>query len=178
MLKIRVASLPQAQSKSKDWADAVVSLIDPDLETLSIFGETDHLVVHMHDTQVITDPWSPKIEDVQQVFDFCQSHQNILVHCHGGISRSTAMSIGLLVRDGVSVVDAVNLVHFWSPNMSPNYLILAHVDSILNLSGTLVPAVKQVMATFPQDMMLWCQECQIHFKDEDGHYCPGNHWKP
>lgn len=171
-MRVRVASLPRALSQSQDWADRVVSLVDPNTELPNF--HTFNLVVPMHDTEVVSDPWSPKLEDVRQVFDFSLKYLNILVHCQGGISRSTAMAIGLLIRDGVSVVDAVTQIHDQSPNMAPNYLILAHVDTLLNLGGTLVPAVKQVMATFPQDMQLWCDQCQIHFTDGDN--CPGKHW--
>ena len=120
-MQVRVASLATAWELAESWADKVVSLVDPNTDLPNF--PMPHLVVHMHDTEVITDPWSPKRDDIAQVFNFCQPEDKVVVHCEGGISRSTAMSIGLLVRDDVSIADSVSQVHSQSPRMAPNLLI-------------------------------------------------------
>lgn len=172
---LRVGSLARSEMLAKDWADRVVSLVDLCTE-LPIFAQANHLIIRMSDTEVFTDPLSPRLEDVKEVFDFCLPHQNILVHCIGGISRSTAMSIGLLVRDGISMVDAVKQVHDQSPRLFPNKLILQHIDQLLNMKGKFVADVQAAIAAIPpQPMMLWCDKCKEHF--EDGNNCQGKHFQ-
>jgi predicted protein tyrosine phosphatase len=173
--QVRVSSLARAEELSKDWADRVVSLVAPDTE-LPKFS-TFHLSIPMHDTEVITDMWSPKIQDIQKVLDFCPPHSNIVVHCFAGVSRSSAVGISLLVRDGFSIVEAVDQVHVYSPNMAPNKLILRHMDTLLHRQGTLVAGVLTAVSMLPKDLILWCAECNIHFKDEDGHDCPSGSWQ-
>ena len=170
-MKVRVSSLGQAEEQAKDWADRVISLIDPGQELPNF--HTWHLIIRCEDVQILTDPWSPKLQDIKSVFDFCQPADNVLIHCAAGIPRSTAMAIGLLIGDGLSVVDACKQVHQQRPNMSPNKLILQHIDTYLNLGGTLVSQVQEVMNTLPKDLWLWCDTCKKYFIDsEEPHGCP------
>jgi predicted protein tyrosine phosphatase len=173
--QVRVSSLARAEELSKDWADRVVSLVAPDTE-LPKFS-TFHLSIPMHDTEVITDFWSPKLSDIQKVLDFCPPHSNVVCHCYAGLSRSTATSIGLLVRDGASIEDAVHQVWTQSPNMFPNKLILRHMDSLLHMNGSLVSGVLTAVSMLPKDLILWCAECNLYFKDADGHLCPSGSWQ-
>lgn len=171
-MQVRVSSLAQALSQAQGWADRVVSLVMPD-EGLPDF-RTWHLKVWMDDTTIPSDFWAPKLDDIKRVFDFCQKYDNVMIHCVGGISRSTAMGIGLLVRDGMPVSDATLLVADQRPNLAPNKLILQHIDTHLRLGGTLITQVQSVLDTLPKDLMLWCDKCKIHFVD--GNNCPGGHW--
>lgn len=173
-MKVRVASLATAEELAKDWADRVVSLVGPNVELPNF--RTWHHIIRCNDVESVTDMWAPRLDDVRLGFDFCQPADNVLVHCEGGISRSTAFSIGLLVRDGLSIPDAVEDVHQQSLRMGPNSLILQHCDVILQLDGLLVSQVNTIVSAYPKDMTLWCAECKVHFLD--GQNCPGKHWLP
>jgi predicted protein tyrosine phosphatase len=173
---VRVSSLALAEEQAKDWATFVVSLVDPELEELPNFQANFTMSIVMRDVEVISDAWSPKFEDIVGVFQLVQPQDHVLVHCHGGISRSTALGIGLLISDGVSITNAVHQVHQMRPNLAPNKLILQHIDRHLNLGGTLNKQVQDVLDTLPKDLWLWCHDCQLHFKDADGHDCPTGGW--
>jgi predicted protein tyrosine phosphatase len=170
--QVRVSSLALAEELSKDWADRVVSLVAPDTE-LPKFS-TFHLSIPMHDTEVITDFWSPKLSDIQKVLDFCPPHSNVVCHCYAGVSRSSATAIGIMVKNGVSINDAVKLAHIDSPNMAPNKLILKHIDVLLGMRGEFVFNVQKSVSLLPKDLILWCDICQVHFVD--GNNCPAKHW--
>src|SRR5271154_856074 len=106
--KLIVSSLQRAVVCASDIAaTTVVSLVDPGTP-LPVFGDhvVNHIIRRMNDTEVATDPFSPMMDDVVAVFDFVKHDDNVLVHCEGGISRSTAIAIGLLIRRGTSIVDA------------------------------------------------------------------------
>lgn len=174
-MQVRVSSMSQAEELGKDWADFAVSLIDPDTRELPKFDSaTLHMSIVMEDTEIASDPWSPKLGDIAAIFLLADTKDRILVHCHGGISRSTAVGVGLLIADGMSVEEAVRTVHLQRPNMSPNKLILKHVDTHLSMGGTLVQQVQKVLDTFPKDLELWCDKCKVHFRDGDN--CPGKHF--
>lgn len=171
---VRISSIIRAWELAQDWSDKVVSLVDPDQE-LPTF-QVPHLIVHMHDTEVITDPWSPKADDIVRVFDFVGKCDKVLVHCFGGISRSVAIGLGLLVSDGMSVQDALIQAHDDSPNMAPNKLILQLIDDHLKMDGKFITAVNTGVAHLPKDLWLWCSDCKINFKDADGHICSSDNW--
>lgn len=173
-MRVRVASLASAQELAQGWADRVVSLVDAHTELPDF--QVPHLVVRMNDTDILTDPLSPKRDDIQRVMDFCQPGDRVVVHCEGGISRSTAIGIGLFVRDGMSVPEAVKAVYQQSPNMGPNMLILLHLEDVLQLDRLLVRQVSKVLDGLPRGMWLWCSQCQEHFID--GQNCSGRHWEP
>lgn len=164
-MKVVVSSLMMALELSQE-CDKVISLVDPD-EVLPDF-HLPHLVVHMHDTEVAADSWSPKLDDIIRVFDFVDKDDRVLVHCYAGISRSTAMGLGLLVSAGVSVQDALTHVHADRPNMSPNKLILRLIDDHLQMCGKFISDMNVGISTLTQDLWLWCNDCKIHFKDNEG----------
>jgi predicted protein tyrosine phosphatase len=175
-MQVRVSPLAGAEELAQGWANMVVSMIGPDVSPIPTFDahpEPVHMILIMEDTEVITDQWSPKYEDIAMLFSIADGKENVLVHCEGGISRSTAVGLGLLVSDGMSVEDAVKEIHRQSPNMAPNKLILHHIDRYLHLGGHLTKQVQEVMNTLPKDLTLWCAECQVHFVDGE-HQCP--HW--
>lgn len=174
-MQIRVTNLQDAIAQANGWATRVISIVDPKTH-LPDFTHVDHLVIRCNDVEVFTDPWAPKLDDVRQALDFVRDTDKVLVHCEGGISRSTAYAIGLLVRSGMKTSDAVIHIHDQRPNMWPNKLILSLFDYHLRLGNTLVGQVQDVMNSLPKDMMLWCNECQTHFLDGQGHNCVGGHW--
>lgn len=170
---VRVSSLALAKELANGWADKVVSLVDASTELPKF--DVPHLILRMADTEVATDLWAPQQSDIDRAFTFAGKCGSVLVHCEGGISRSPAMGIGLLVSAGMSPTDALIQIHATRPNIHPNKLILSLCDTHLHMSGALVQEVQQVMSTLPKDLQLWCHECQTYFIDGQG--CPGDHWQ-
>ena len=175
---IRVSNIMSAQDIAIDMnADAIVSIIDHDIISPTFDNRPLHLVKNFIDTEIHTDMFAPVQDDIDHIFDFVLNRDfplKTLVHCQGGISRSVATGIGLWIARGMSVDNAVRLVHADRPNLAPNRLVLQLIDNLLGLNNTLVKDVSNVLNTIPKDLMLWCDKCKFHFVD--GNNCKGNHF--
>lgn len=70
--------------------------------------------------------------------------RHLLVHCHMGISRSTASMILLLAqaRPDLSAEDIVSEVVRIRPRAWPNLLLIRHGDDLLSRRGALVDAAR------------------------------------
>ena len=67
------------------------------------------------------------------------SNGNTLIHCHGGISRSTAAGIIFMMTCNakLSIEDAFDCIMSIRPQAWPNELILYYADEIMGLNGLL-----------------------------------------
>jgi predicted protein tyrosine phosphatase len=63
------------------------------------------------------------------------------VHCHQGISRSTAASIGVLLQHGMTAQNAYNHVAKLRDILLPNGLIIRMLDEKFGLNGELVDLI-------------------------------------
>ena len=89
-------------------------------------------------------PKKQQIEEIIKIFKEHDMHKkSVLVHCRAGISRSTAIAIGLLIVSGKSVSEAFEQIHIIRDCLWPNDTILKHFDDILGLNGELVKFDKE-----------------------------------
>jgi predicted protein tyrosine phosphatase len=77
----------------------------------------------------------PKRGDVRRVIRFYESTKaeatGYVVHCWGGISRSTAVALGLLYLETGSEDEAARLLRAMRPQAGPHRLIARHFDAEL-----------------------------------------------
>lgn len=142
MFDIRITDIKEAViSAGRGWSEATVSLVDPDI--LHGFPTWhNHLIVGFDDVE---QDWgrykAPTIEDIQLILDFTKNQKNqdckLLVHCHAGISRSTAMAMAIWVQQGMTPPMAAIEVKKIRHQTFPNSLIAKYADIILNLHGRL-----------------------------------------
>lgn len=104
--------------------DVIVSIVCPDDDSIKPINE-NHLVVKMWD---IDKPLEnkfrkyepPSYEDCSKVISFidnflcenidsCGTNINILVHCDAGISRSSAIALGILWRYSSNIFDSITI---------------------------------------------------------------------
>jgi predicted protein tyrosine phosphatase len=83
----------------------------------------------------------PEKENVQDLLDFTNDWDQtkpIIIHCHMGISRSTATSLGVMCKyDKENLTKNVEKLKEIAPHASPNKLMTRYVDDILGLDNTL-----------------------------------------
>lgn len=91
------------------------------------FGHPNHLVQSFGDVD-----WrcrqAPTEDDVRAITEFGRDNEEILVHCHAGMSRSTSTSIGILLARNVEAEIAVAKlaeIHPYRRAFIPNRLIIA-----------------------------------------------------
>ena len=73
-------------------------------------------------------------------------HSNIVVHCHAGVSRSSAMAWLILIKLGMDYKEAFTLLYKQHPNIWPNKVILGIGGAILKLPPEFNEFVSQVDA--------------------------------
>ena len=90
-------------------------------------------------------------EIIDRVLDFAHSFvarfgddSSLLVHCHEGISRSSAMAIAIYTSLYNEVNKAVARGTHQRPQAVPNVEVIRQTDALLNLSGELYDAVSSV----------------------------------
>ena len=134
-------------------ASHVVSILDPDHpvpEAFGAFGEHEKLELRFDD--IIEDTagkHAPDLADIQQILAFGRrlmtapkSARHLLVHCHAGISRSTAAMALILAQalPGQPADAAIGLVHGLREKAWPNLRMIEIGDALLQRNGTLIDA--------------------------------------
>lgn len=131
----------------------VLSILDPDCpEPEALRGYEPHrrLELRFHD---IIDPAPdcvmPRQEDVERLLlfgrelaDAAAAGAHLLVHCHAGISRSTAAAALILVqaRPARPAGEALTAIAAMRPRAWPNLRILELGDALLDRGGEIVAA--------------------------------------
>lgn len=65
-------------------------------------------------------PTAAQLDEVAGLIETIRSKRPVYVHCAGGFGRATTMAVALLVRDGVPVDEAIELVRRARPEMVLN----------------------------------------------------------
>jgi predicted protein tyrosine phosphatase len=96
--------------------------------------------IRMHDHEIDSDIDSPNFHHVYDILYFCSTlkqDDNILVHCHAGISRSTAAALIIMFNLSRDIDKCVEILTNIRPQASPNRLLCRIADDILG-SGTII----------------------------------------
>lgn len=82
-------------------------------------------------------------DQVEEALRFGRGRENLLVHCQAGVSRSTAMAIGLVAdRMGSDrEAESIALVFSAMPFAVPNLLVVRFSDMVLGRGGRLLQAL-------------------------------------
>jgi len=137
-----VRSLVEAEKECFDY-DAVLTAGPNKYEVA--FGHPVHKIVEFRDSTHISSG-GPTMDDVLEMLDFGINVPKLLVHCHAGISRSTAMAWGIAIGNGVDAEEAIFSLKKAQPTnklgfvlrphnqrpFSPNGLIVHHLQEIFN----------------------------------------------
>ncbi|RKZ40080.1 MAG: hypothetical protein DRQ41_09840 [Gammaproteobacteria bacterium] len=163
MFELKITSLNQAVSLSRKWATYTISLLDPGIEGY----ESIKIPVASHgqklrryyfnditpseiwnelsyDTENMKMVTSEQIQDILEFTTSLVSSDKLLVHCHAGISRSTAVACGVLCQHGLSPEEAIKHVLSVREQAFPNKYILKLFDEILGLENQLVVAHREI----------------------------------
>ncbi|HEX9489528.1 MAG TPA: protein-tyrosine-phosphatase [Stellaceae bacterium] len=129
----------------------VLSILDPgfpDPEAFGAFGEHERLDLRFHDIiDELPDLRLVQREDVEALLRFGrdlmrQPRAHLLVHCHMGISRSTAAMALILTqaRPDRPASEALAEVRRIRPRIWPNLRVIELGDELLGRGGELVAA--------------------------------------
>lgn len=138
--RILIVNIEEAAELAAEF-DAVITAGPLAEEVAEYFTHPDHLVVEFHDTLVRS--WGgPSRADVRTILEFAATRvdRSILIHCHAGMSRSTATAIAILTSWGMTPEAAFEHARTARPEDAieerrafiPNALLLSHADAILD----------------------------------------------
>jgi predicted protein tyrosine phosphatase len=159
--KITVCGIDELAGHCDGKVSHVLSILDPEWpvpEAFGAFGEHAKLELRFHD--IIDEPnadmIAPGREHVAQLLSFGhglsqepQADAHLLVHCHAGVSRSTA-SMALILAQALPDVAANRVLEEVlriRPQAWPNLRILELGDAQLNRRGELVAAAAGIYRT-------------------------------
>ncbi len=118
--------------------DAVITA-GPEAHEVSGWDHPNHLVISFDD---VTDPRysdAPRLEQIKRIVEWgAKQEGSLLVHCHAGISRSTACAWGIAIAKGFDAKEALETLAEMHPDeggwgqrtFRPNPLIVKHLETI------------------------------------------------
>jgi predicted protein tyrosine phosphatase len=135
---------------------AVVSILDPgtpEPAELAKLARKDRLTLRFHD---INEPQpemiAPEIAHIEALLDFAgaragRDDDHVLVHCHMGVSRSTAAAVTLLLQAHPEASDEAALAQILRirPQAWPNARMIAFADGLLRRDGRLIEALDRFL---------------------------------
>jgi predicted protein tyrosine phosphatase len=149
--RITVCGIAELASHSAVGVTHVLSILDPgfpDPDAFGAFGEHERLDLRFHDiTEERSGMRLPEREDVAALLRFGRElergpNAHLLVHCHMGISRSTASMALILAqaRPDRPAAEAVAEVRRIRAQIWPNLRLIEIGDELLGRKGELVAA--------------------------------------
>lgn len=110
----------------------------PDQDEVN-FGFENHRVWTFHDSDNVT--YGPQLYQVEEMVFWGANQKDLLVHCHAGMSRSTATAWGVAIARGINAYDALVSLREAHPQeigeneqrwFCPNALLVEHLQTIFN----------------------------------------------
>lgn len=155
--KITICGIDELHGFADSKITHVLSILDPgepEPKAFGRFAEHAHLELRFHDVIETSVPGydPPQLHHVEALLDFgrnmirdaSQEPAHLLVHCHMGISRSTAAAALLLAEASPdrSAPDIMAEIARIRSKAWPNLLMIELGDFLLGLNGKLVQAVR------------------------------------
>jgi predicted protein tyrosine phosphatase len=158
---LTICGLEELEGHSDGRVTHVLSILDPDWPDPESFGRWDRhhrLTLRFHDIiEPVAGQILPEREHVEQVLAFADdlaadAHErqegHLLIHCHMGISRSTAAMTMLLAQaypdeDEASLIGRLTSIR---PQAWPNLRMIGFADEILRRGGRLTEEVSRLHA--------------------------------
>jgi predicted protein tyrosine phosphatase len=153
---LTICGLDELDYQSAQGVTHVLSILDPDWPEPPAFRAYDpHLrtTLYFHDAiEAAPGVVLPAVSDVEAILAFGRDLGgdlgHLLIHCHAGISRSTAAMTMILAEafpheSEDSIIDRVTQIR---PQAWPNSRMIGFADQLLGRDGRLIAAVNKIYA--------------------------------
>jgi predicted protein tyrosine phosphatase len=150
-----IDELPDQQARA---VTHVLSLLDPawpEIDAFQSYGAHHRTTLHFNDIiEPVAGKVMPTSDDVARILAFGadldrpldgNNQGHLLVHCHMGVSRSTAAMLSLLAQTNASAAEDELFQHLRSirPQAWPNSLMIRYADDHLDRGGRLTQALRR-----------------------------------
>ena len=151
--RITVCGLAELCEHAAEGVSHVLTIVDPgfpDPDDFREYGPHRRTVWRFHDiVHDGKDVVAPGIDDIAAILAFgdrsrIDAVEHLLIHCHLGISRSTAAAAILLTQHSPGREDeAFTHLRTIRPQSWPNSRMIALADTLLDRDGALVAAMRR-----------------------------------
>jgi predicted protein tyrosine phosphatase len=153
--ELTVCGLDELDGHSDRGVSHVLSILDPgwpEPEAFDNFDPHSRATFHFHDAiEPAPGVVSPEKADIEAMLAFGRDAgdvSHLLIHCHAGISRSTAAMLMILAQAHPqeaedAIVDRLLRIR---PQAWPNSRMVAFADELLSRDGRLLAAVSRIYA--------------------------------
>lgn len=162
--RFRVSCLPKAAIVAEEWgATHVISLIDPAIgpEHVPEIRGAEHIVARLRD-QETAEVTSHFPEIIESLFETIRPavespHSRILVHCHAGVSRSTAFCYAMIAHRAGRGMENEAFGAFLSivNKPWPNRRIIEVLDRKWERDGALLKPLDAMRERYPRRILAW-----------------------
>jgi len=151
-VKQTICGLGELEEQCRGGVTHVLSILDPEADqpaAVAFAAPRHRLTLRFHDV-ILPHPdyVLPQRADMEQVLAFGRTlpggdPAHLLVHCHMGISRSTAAATALLLQAQPDLDDDEALAHIHKLRAKawPNSLMMRYFDQLLGREGRLMAAL-------------------------------------
>jgi predicted protein tyrosine phosphatase len=156
---LTICGLDELDNHSSRAVTHVLSILDPDWPEPEAFWAYDphhRTTLHFHDCiEAAPDRVPPQIDHVKSILEFGQSlhsgaeerqEAHLLVHCHMGISRSTA-AMGIILAQAHPTENEDRIFERLArirPHAWPNSLMIRYADELLDRRGRLTESLARL----------------------------------
>jgi predicted protein tyrosine phosphatase len=169
--RLTICGIDEIAGHSGAGITDVLSILDPDWpvpDGFAAYGAHRRLLLRFHDViEKLPDRLPPHPDDVARLLAFGREladrpDAHLLIHCHAGVSRSTAAASLILTqaRPDRPAEEALAAVVALRPRAWPNLRIIEIGDALLGRDGTLVAAARAHYRHF-LDREPWMAETMI-----------------
>ena len=149
---IHICSLAAVKEMDTSIYDGIITIEDSNIENPFRVrsDETQQLILKFDDISTpIDDLIVPQDIHIERALKFAQliDDGSLLIHCHAGISRSSAIALAIIAEKlgKGNEEEAVKTLEFINPNCRPNKLLVKMTDEILERNGKLYNKVFEVL---------------------------------
>jgi len=153
--RVTICGIPELGEHCEAGVTHVLSILDPDHPdpvAFAAFAPHHRLSLRFNDIiEWDADRLAPSRTDVERVLDFGRvlgetANSHLLIHCHAGVSRSTASAALILAQAEPTrpAKDIFAAIVGMRPRAWPNLRILEFGDAILGRNGEIVAAASTV----------------------------------
>tara|TARA_A100001015_G_scaffold21250_1_gene24206 strand:+ start:2459 stop:2935 length:477 start_codon:yes stop_codon:yes gene_type:complete len=149
---IHICSLGAAKELDLSMYDGVITIEDSNVsDPLRIHSDHPKQLILCFDdiNEPIDEYIVPQESHVKRAINFAENIRggSLLIHCHAGISRSSAIALALIANnDGIgNEIKSIKKLDYINPNCRPNKTIVRLTDDLLKRNNILYKNVSKVL---------------------------------
>ena len=149
---IHITSLHQVRELDVSTYDGIITIEDTTIrEPFRVqTNEPKQLILRFDDINKPMDDYIiPQMSHIKRALEFADKIEDgsLLIHCHAGISRSSAIALAVIAKrlGSGKEEEAVKTLEHINPNCRPNKSIVEMTDELLERDGKLYDKVFEVL---------------------------------